>query len=544
MEEMTVRSQCVTSAGKKDENSAEPVNNPKRKIRVFRRILLFVGILCCLIAGGLYFFDVAPKSETVDLELGDSLSHNPSDYLDGMKWSVKLSQMDFSSVKESKVGDYPLRIKHGFENFEITISVKDTTAPEVTLRGLRYVAEVNAVSFAKDYVATCMDVDPNVTFSFLNTESDRTIREKSDDAVVFEDEGVHPITLLATDSSGNYSSFYLSMIVDAPPEIHSTTGEPEYYVALGQTVDLCKDIYAYDEADGDLTYAVKVKVPDYTAKEGDYTVTYSATDSNGLTAQMSGVVHSYSALKIQDLFNTGRFVDENLNVEGIINPYDAGYNIEEDIEASIERIKPAVVHVYYYSNFATYWGSGFIVKITDDEIIVCTNQHVVKDRSTVRIDFCDGTEVNGKVVATSVTPDVAFVRIDRKDVPEVLVANLKTVHINLNYYKTISSQPRFGMGMYVINSDGSEMFTRYGYIVRKSGKLGQYFENFDYPVMEVSVQLTPGVSGSAIIDAHCNLLCMATFYWDHDGTREYYGVSLEDILDFYEKVFGERLEYY
>ena len=181
-------SQCVTSAGKKDEKSTEPENNPKRKGRVLRRIILSVGVLCCLIAAALYLFDVTPKSETVDLELGESLSHKPLEYLDGMKWSVKLSKMDFSNVKEDRVGDYPLYISHGFDNYEITISVKDTTAPRVTLKGLRYVAEVDAVSFAKDYVATCIDVDSDVTFSFLNTESDSTIQKKSEEAVVFEDE--------------------------------------------------------------------------------------------------------------------------------------------------------------------------------------------------------------------------------------------------------------------------------------------------------------------------------------------------------------------
>ena len=537
-------SQCVTSAGKKEEKSAGQENKPGKKIRAFRRILLTVGVVCCLVAGALFFFDVAPKSEVVNIELGDSISYDPLDYLDGMKWSVRFAKMDFSEVEADKVGDYPLHISHGFDDYEVTISVRDTTAPKVTLKGLKYVAELNAVSFAKDYVATCMDVDSDVTFSFLNTEQDDSIKKQDEESVVFTGEGVHPITLMATDSSGNYSSFYMSMIVDSPPEIHTISGDPEYYVALGQTIDFARDVYAFDDKDGDLTSAVKIKAPDYTSQEGDYTVTYTATDSNGLTAQMSGVVHSYSALKIQDLFNTDRFKAENLKVEGIINPYDAGYNIDEDIEGSIERIKPAVVHIYYYSNFATYWGSGFIVKINEDDIIVCTNQHVVKDRPTVTVCLCDGTHVTGRVVGTSVTPDVAFVRLNKADLSEELLESLKTVHINLNYYKTISSRPRFEMGMYVIYADGTEMFTRYGYIVRKSGKLGEYFENFDYPVMEVSVQLTPGVSGSAIIDAHGNLLCMAAFYWDHNGSREYYGVSLEDILDFYEKVFGERLEYY
>ena len=71
-----------------------------------------------------------------------------------------------------------------------------------------------------------------------------------------------------------------------------------------------------------------------------------------------------------------------------------------------------------------------------------------------------------------------------------------------------------------------------------------YFENYDYEVTQVSVKLTPGVSGSAIIDSHGNLLCMAAFYWVHDGNTEYYGISLTDILDYYKDVFGKPLEYY
>ena len=87
-------SQCVTSVGKKDEKSTKQGNSPNKKLRTFRRIILFVGVLCCLIAGALYFFDVNPKNETVDLELGDKLSHDPHDYLDGNKWSVDFAQMD------------------------------------------------------------------------------------------------------------------------------------------------------------------------------------------------------------------------------------------------------------------------------------------------------------------------------------------------------------------------------------------------------------------------------------------------------------------
>ena len=537
-------SQCVTSAGKKDEKSNDPNDKAGRRFRVLRHLLLSVGGLLIIVAFVMFFFDVKPKSDTVTVEYGEEISRNPLDYMSGMKWAVSLAKVDFSAVDETKVGVYPVKVKHGFEDYEIALEIKDTTPPKVTLKGLKYVAELNKPSFAKDYVATCLDADSDVTFSFLNAEGDNTIAKEEDGSAVFTDMGVHPITLMATDSSGNYSSFYLSMIVDTPPEIHTYSLDTEYYVALGDTIDLKKDVYAVDYVDGTTTENIKIKVPDYSSEEGDYTIHYSVTDSNGLTTEKDGVIHSYSALKIQDMFNTDRIEPHYLNVEGIINPYDAGYTIDEDIDAAIERIKHCVAHIYYRKEYATYWGSGFIVKINDDDIILCTNQHVVKDEETVQVDLYDGTEVTGYVVATSVTPDVAFVRILGEDLEPSFVTSLKTIHINLNYYKTISSKPRFGMGMYVINANGSEMFKRTGYIVRKTGYLAEYFENFDYPVMEVSVRLTPGVSGSAIIDAHANLLCMAAFYWDHNGSREYYGVSLEDILDFYEDVFGERLEYY
>ena len=537
-------SQCVTNVGKKDEKSSEPNDNRGSKIRIVRRILLCLGGFLIIVAFVLFFFDVKPKSEYVTVEYGESISHDPLDYMSGMKWAVRLAKMDFSEVNEEKLGVYPVKVRHGFFDYLITLSIEDTTAPKVTLKGSKYVAELNTPSFAKDYVATCMDADADVTFSFLNTESDSSIEKNDDGSAVFNDMGVHPITLMATDSSGNYSSFYLSMIVDTPPEIHTYSGELEYYVALGESIDLKKDVYAVDYIDGSTTENIKIKVPDYSTAEGDYTVTYSVTDSNGLTAESEGVIHAYSALKIQDMFNTDRIDSTPSTVAGIINPYDAGYNIDEDIDSAIERIKHCVVHIYYRSDYATHWGSGFIVKINEKDIIICTNQHVVGSESSVQVNLYDGTEATGYVVGTSVTPDVAFIRIQRSDLDPAFVATLKTVHINLNYYKTISLKPRFGMGMYVINANGSEMFKRTGYIVRKTGYLEEYFENFDYPVMEVSVRLTPGVSGSAIIDAHANLLCMAAFYWDHNGSREYYGVSLEDILDFYEAVFGERLEYY
>ena len=97
-------SQCVTSAGKKEEKTPETDNKSRKRRHVFGRVFLCVGVLLCFLAGVLFFFDVRPKSETVFLELGDKLSHEASDYLDGFKGSLRFAHADFSKVKEDTVG--------------------------------------------------------------------------------------------------------------------------------------------------------------------------------------------------------------------------------------------------------------------------------------------------------------------------------------------------------------------------------------------------------------------------------------------------------
>ena len=128
-------------------------------------------------------------------------------------------------------------------------------------------------------------------------------------------------------------------------------------------------------------------------------------------------------------------------------------------------------------------------------------------------------------------------------VKKELIKKLKTAHINLEYYQSLSDKPSFEVGMYCTDGEGGEWLTRYGQIKRKSGMLDQYFERFNYAVTEVTVDLTPGVSGSMVFDSHGNFICMASFYWQNGEIKENYGVSLDSILSFYEATFGKRLEY-
>ena len=534
-------SQCATSAGKKEEKLSEKNNDPNKKRRILGRCFLAVGVFLCLFAAFLFVFKVTQKTTEFHVELGTKVSNDISDYISGKDFSLKISRLDLSKVDEETVGTYEASVRFLYKKFIYEIIIEDTTAPEVLFNTGSYVCEKDADVDLRSFVDRVID-ESEVSYSYINVNEDETITRNCDNTVVFSDNGIHPLFMRVTDAYGNSSDYYMPVRVDTAPYLYGTL---DYYVAVGSEIDITSDVHAKDEVDGDLSSKVEGRVSAaYTKYPGDYVITYNVTDSYGLTATTKGLIHTYDPLMIQDMVNTKKLDPFALNVAGVINPYDSGYIEESNMDAAIDNIKHAVVRIHYETPRTRTFGSGYIVKITDKEIICATNNHVVTDRNYVTVSFYDGTNVEARVVAGKVSPDIAFISINRSDIKDFDNLDLKTIHINRGYYESLSSKPQFEMGMYCINENGSQWLERTGKIVRKSGKLDKYFENYDYAVTQISVRLTPGVSGSAIIDSHANLLCMAAFYWVHDGNTEYYGVSVTDILDYYKEVFGQRLEYY
>lgn len=85
-------------------------------------------------------------------------------------------------------------------------------------------------------------------------------------------------------------------------------------------------------------------------------------------------------------------------------PYTKQYNFIADV---VEHVTPAVVHIEvdlaegsYLGSFGTVYGtsngSGFIV---NENGLILTNAHVVRNRSRVRIKLADGQRFTGTVLA-------------------------------------------------------------------------------------------------------------------------------------------------
>ncbi|MCR5278670.1 MAG: serine protease [Lachnospiraceae bacterium] len=504
----------------------------KRILPVILVALFFTIVLAALLA-----YMVRPVTDSFTYEYGERVSTDLKDYVEGLDFAVNLSSLDLSDVG-AYPGIYYAKVYHFPVVFSYRIQVTDTIAPLITGFDSKKVFEVGKTYEARDLVGSIFDRDPKIRLSLREKESDincSIIGTK----ILFSSTAETELTLTAADSSGNTASVTFAAIADNAPVVETYE---DYYVAKGTEAEFTCG--AYDYQDGDVSKSLKVDIPEgYYETTGLYEARFTVSDSNGLTGETYSNVHVYEPETIQDMINTGRLNGHSGNVFGALNPYDAGYVVNDDIEEARRRLIPAIVRISYETSRVSSFGSGSIFSIGDNGIIICTNGHVVDDMKKVDVHFYDGSTVKGIVEEKSDVPDVAFVRVPLAGLSRGLIATLKTVHINLEYFETLSDRPAFEVGMYCTDGKGGEWLTRYGQIERKSGKLDAYFEKYAYAVTEVSVDLTPGVSGSMVFDSHGNYICMASFYWMNGAIKENYGVSLDSILNFYEIVFGHRLEY-
>ncbi|MFA7107404.1 MAG: immunoglobulin-like domain-containing protein, partial [Candidatus Izemoplasmatales bacterium] len=76
------------------------------------------------------------------------------------------------------------------------------------------------------------------------------------------------------------------------PEIY---GVEESFISLGSVFDPLFDVYAYDEEDGDLTSSIVYTGNIDVNAEGKYILTYSVTDSDGATSEVTRIINVVSS---------------------------------------------------------------------------------------------------------------------------------------------------------------------------------------------------------------------------------------------------------
>ncbi len=533
-----------------------------------KKFLIIFCVLAALFLGLILFvksplFRVTFKTKETHLEIGETLSTAPEDYLSGKDWCVALSYVDTSSVKKTKVGRYPIYIYHGFNKYTCYVNVTDTLAPVVTCDvknktitpgetisvhtlglNIQDHSEIDSIIFTK------------ISSTHFYTGLPEEEMEKMEDAYrkgldMYAEEfqfsygGIYTLTIEVQDIFHNSSEITLNLTVEQPPVIKAPN---HIYAASNQKIDYLNYVEAWDFIDEEFDKEdLVIDTSEINmAKTGEYKVYFTATDSYGLSITAYSIVHISPQDALQELINTQAISISKDIIIGALNPYDIGYYKDKSLAEIQELMLPTVVHIE--NDKLDTFGSGFIIEINDEFVTIATNEHVINSDMIVDVSFFDATTCTGSVVASNAREDISFIRIPIKEeattsaLDDDYVKNLRTVHINKSYWDGLANDSNLDFCYICINTVGHSWMLVEGTILEKTAiRDWNEYKNVNETI--ISTEPVPGSSGSALYDSQGNLVAMIRGYTDYDTYSETIAVPLDRILKYFETTFKYKIHY-
>ncbi|MBO4509794.1 MAG: trypsin-like peptidase domain-containing protein [Lachnospiraceae bacterium] len=175
-----------------------------------------------------------------------------------------------------------------------------------------------------------------------------------------------------------------------------------------------------------------------------------------------------------------------------------------DVSNVVQENMSAIVAIDCVTQSYNYWygtltdvptaGSGIIVKKTDTELMVATNNHVIEDTKDIKVKFIDGTTAPAKVKGKDEVVDVAVLTIDLSNLSEDTLKAISVAKIGS------SDDTKVGeMAIAIGNALGYGQSVTVGYISGKDRELtidGQKYTN----LLQTDAAINPGNSGGALLN--------------------------------------------
>ncbi|MCQ2537630.1 MAG: trypsin-like peptidase domain-containing protein [Lachnospiraceae bacterium] len=183
-----------------------------------------------------------------------------------------------------------------------------------------------------------------------------------------------------------------------------------------------------------------------------------------------------------------------------------------DVSDISEGFMPAVVAVNvkaieeYQSFFGIRYeneyesnGSGILVSLNDNELLIVTNNHVVKDATSVAVTFIDDTVCKATVKAVEESADLAVLAVNFSDLSKETIEKIRIA--------TIGDSSKLEIGEMVVaigNALGYGQSTTVGYVSALDRKIE--INGSTLTLIQTDAAINPGNSGGALLNSRGELI--------------------------------------
>ncbi len=198
-----------------------------------------------------------------------------------------------------------------------------------------------------------------------------------------------------------------------------------------------------------------------------------------------------------------------------------------DVAEAYENVKNSVVRL----DMGTAYGSGVILRMTADAVIIATNRHVLEywDEASGVVWFPQGYFVDAAVIGSAAESDVGFLRVEGSELGYDALMTLRSVWVDEDFESR--EEPIKGFCVGADRREQEPVF--YEAVLEKETR---YIGLFQEEMLYGHGFGKEGMSGGGIFDGHGRLLGLLA-----GGTyqNEIAGVPADRVMEAYREIVGE-----
>lgn len=201
----------------------------------------------------------------------------------------------------------------------------------------------------------------------------------------------------------------------------------------------------------------------------------------------------------------------------------------ESIEAAYENVKKCVVGIHMENAY----GSGIILQMTSEQIIIASNRHVLNywEDDTGYVEFYQGYITDGYILGISGQYDIGFLAVDNEQLGYQALQSLYYARCNEDAYQKLQVRDEiFCVGGIQETEDFYPGIVEYLWV---------YIDELEGYMLRAYGNAIPGMSGGGTFDTKGNLVGMVTASSKNFETAS---IPLPVLLEAYEEMTGNTSE--